>query len=68
MSKHKSWTYTEECILIDNYVLKTINELENLLPGRNADSINCKIKRLKNNGKLTKNKDSSTIERAYKQR
>ena len=68
MARRKNWTYTEERILIDNYNTKTIKELEQMLPGRQADSINCKIKRLKATGKIVEGKDDETIKRAYLQR
>lgn len=68
MPRKKGWTYTEECILIDNYATKTIAELEAILPGRKADSINCKIKRLKASGKIKDQKDPEAVQRAYKQR
>lgn len=68
MARRRGWTYTEEKALIDNYNEKTIKELEKLLPGRKADSINCKIKRLKVSGKIVEGKYSEAVERAYKQR
>lgn len=68
MARKKGWTYTEERILIDNYAIKTIRELEGMLPGREADSINCKIKRLKAAGKIKENKENEAIQRAYQQR
>jgi hypothetical protein len=64
----KEWRFSEERILIENYEKATISELEKLLPGRNADSINSKIKRLKILGKLKGNKSESAIQRAYQQR
>ncbi len=64
----KSWRFSEERILIENYENMTIKELESLLPGRNADSINSKIKRLKVLCKLKGNKSDDTIHRSYLQR
>jgi len=64
----KGWKYSEEKVLIDNYETKTIKELEAMLPGRNADMINAKIKRLKASGRLGKGKDEEAIQRAYAQR
>ena len=66
--KKKAWKMAEEKILIENYETCTIKELEALLPGRNADSINAKIKRLKGAHKLTGNKDEATVRRAFDQR
>jgi hypothetical protein len=62
------WKFSEEKILIDSYSSNTIKELLELLPGRDADAINCKIKRLKKANRLELTKDADTIERAYKQR
>lgn len=64
----KSWRFSEERILIENYESKTITELEEMLPGRNADSINSKIKRLKTLGKLKGYKSDDAVKRAYQQR
>jgi hypothetical protein len=68
MPRRKGWTYTEEKILIDNYTKCTIKELEELLPNRNAESINSKIKRMKYAGKLERRKSPEAIARAYTQR
>lgn len=64
----RGWSYTEERVLIENYDKKTIKELILLLPKRNADSINCKIKRLKAAGKLSGGKTDETKYRSYVQR
>jgi len=64
----RGWSYTEERILIENYNKKTIKELLLLLPKRNTDSINCKIKRLKAAGKLSGGKTDETKQRSYNQR
>ena len=64
----KKWTYGEEQILIENYETSTIKELEELLPRRNFESINAKIKRLKKSGKLKGYKDKDTIKRSLLQR
>jgi len=64
----RGWRYSEEKVLMDNYETKTIKELEALLPGRNADMINAKIKRLKAIGRLSSGKDDNTVQRAYQQR
>lgn len=64
----RGWRYSEEKILIDNYETKTIKELEAMLPERNADMINAKIKRLKATGRIASNKDEEAVQRAYEQR
>jgi len=69
MSKrHKFWTTTEEKLLIENYSRLTIKELEALLPGRDRESINSKIKRLKKEGKIKEEKNNDAVQRAYLQR
>lgn len=68
MARRRGWSYTEERLLVENYQTMTIKELEYLLPRRKADSINCKIKRLKANGKIVEGKNSDTVKRAYEQR
>jgi hypothetical protein len=68
MARRRGWSYTEERLLIENYDSMTIKELEELIPGRQADSINCKIKRLKSLGKIVEGKKEEVIDRAYKQR
>lgn len=68
MVRKKGWKFSEEKILIDNYNTSTILELEGLLPGRDADSINSKIKRLKSAGKIVGGKTEETRKRAYEQR
>lgn len=64
----RGWSYTEERLLLENYATMTIKELEELLPRRNADMINAKIKRFKASGKITEGKTEETIQRAYEQR
>ena len=64
----KGWSYSEERLLIENYQVKTIKELGEILPRRNADMINAKIKRLKAIGKITEGKTEEAIQRAYEQR
>ena len=64
----KGWSYSEEKLLIDNYEIMTIKELEDVLPRRNADMINAKIKRLKSSGKLNEGKTDEAVKRAYQQR
>lgn len=66
--KRKSWTYTEEKKLMESYKSKTIKELMVMFPGRSAESINNKIKRLKKTGKLAGGKTEETKKRSYDQR
>ena len=66
--KHRRWSHTEKKVLIDNYNKLTIKELESLFPERSRESINNKIKRLKNIGKIKDGKTKSTVRRAYEQR
>ena len=68
MAARKNWKYSEEKILLENYNIKTIKELELLLPGRNSDSINAKIKRMKSSGRIVEGKTEETKKRSYKQR
>ena len=68
MTRRRTWTYTEKQTLIDNYEIKTIKELLDLLPGRNADMINAQIKRLKKTKKIEGSKTEEAIQRAYEQR
>lgn len=63
--KGNSWRSIEEKLLIENYSVKTIQELMELLPKRSQESINNKIKRLKAAGKLIGGKESEVIQRAY---
>ena len=64
----RGWSYTEERLLVERYNDMTIKELEKLLPRRNADMINAKIKRLKATGKIKEGKNEEAIQRAYEQR
>jgi hypothetical protein len=66
--RRREWSVTEEKILIENYHKFTIKELETLFPERKRESINNKIKRLKQEGKIKEGKPEDVIERAYKQR
>ena len=68
MAMRKGWKYSEEKILLENYNIKTIKELEDLLPDRNPDSINAKIKRMKSSGKIIEGKTNETKQRSYEQR
>ena len=68
MARRRNWSHTEEKILVNNYKDKTIKELMELLPKRDALSINCKIHRLKSAAKIDSNKDKETVQRAYYQR
>ena len=64
----RDWSHTEKQLLIEHYETLTIKELEKLFPTRSTESINNKIKRLKNAGKIKAGKDEGTIKRAYEQR
>lgn len=66
--RRRGWSHTETRVLIENYQNKTIKELQAMFPERSAESINNKIKRLKNQGKIKEGKDQETIQRAYEQR
>jgi hypothetical protein len=68
MARRRIWSYTEKQTLIDNYETKTIKELLDLLPGRNADMINAQIKRLKKAKKIEGSKTEEAVQRAYEQR
>ena len=68
MARRRTWTYTEKQILIENYETKTIKELMDLLPGRNADMINAQIKRLRAAKKIDGYKEEEVVQRAYDQR
>jgi len=68
MIRRREWKFSEEKILIDNYHTSTIEELMDILPGREQDSINAKIKRLKKAGRIRGGKTEETIDRAYEQR
>jgi hypothetical protein len=64
----RMWNYTEKQLLLENYETATIKELQELLPGRNADMINAQIKRLKKERKIEGGKTEEAIQRAYEQR
>lgn len=68
MARRKDWGKTDENKLIENYPIKTIQELMLMFPGRSQDSINTKIKRLKAEGKISGGKVEETIQRSYEQR
>ena len=64
----KRWKFSEEKVLIDNYSEKTIKELMDLLPNRDENAINCKIKRLKKQNRIASNKTEDAVNRSYQQR
>jgi len=64
----KNWTEIETERLIRAYPYLTIKELRMLFPEYNADMINSKVRRLKNQGLITKNKDAQAKKIAMKQR
>lgn len=68
MSRRKGWSFSDEKKLIDNYSIKTIQELMTMFPGRSQESINNKIKRLKAAGKIKGGKTEDVVQRAYEQR
>jgi len=63
-----AWKYTEVQLLIQHYNAMTIKELLRFFPDKSEDSINAKIKRLKQEGKIESHKDQEAIDRAYIQR
>ena len=64
----RQWTFSEEQVLIEHYATSTIFDLMKLLPGRDADAINCKIKRMRKQNKILSHKKPETVARAYKER
>jgi hypothetical protein len=66
--KRRRWSFTEERVLIENYIKCTIKELEMMFPERGRESINNKIKRLKTAGKIAEGKTDDTVQRSYEQR
>jgi hypothetical protein len=64
----KTWLFSQEKILIDNYSDCTIKELCELLPMKSKNEINCKVARLKKQNKITSNRKKEVIDRAYSQR
>ena len=68
MTRRRKWLESETKLLIENYKIKSIKELMELLPKRSQDSINNRIKYLKVNKKIKEEKSSEAITRAYKQR
>lgn len=68
MPRRKGWSFSDEKKLIDNYSIKTIQELMTMFPGRSQESINNKIKRLKAAGKIKGGKTEDVVQRAYEQR
>lgn len=71
--RRKGWHPKEESFLSENYSSKTIKELRvglYELSGRmrSDDSINAKIRRMKQEGKISGEKDEETIDRSLRQR
>jgi len=69
----KGWHIKEEEFLRDNYANMTIKELQGGLLSisgrpRTEDSINAKIKRMKDDGIITWLRNEDTITRSLKQR
>ena len=63
-----TWTDAEVDRLKRAYKVLTIKELMMLFPDKNAESINAKIRRLKEKGEIVGNKDRKVKEIAMKQR
>jgi len=68
-----TWYIAEENFLVNNYNRLTIKELQEGLEKisgklRSKNAINCKIKKLKAQGRITGYKDAETKKRALKQR
>jgi hypothetical protein len=68
VARRKGWLPSEERLLIENYHIMTIKELEALFPDRPRESINNKIKRLKKSGRIKGGKSGDAIHRSYLQR
>jgi hypothetical protein len=68
MARRRGWINSDAKKLIDNYHIKTIQELMTMFPGRSQESINNKIKRLKAAGKISGGKEDNAVKRAYDQR
>ena len=66
MSRH-DWKRSEEEFLIENYESMTTEELCLALPNRNKKSINRKIEKLREEGKVGL-RNRETVKRAYYQR
>jgi hypothetical protein len=66
--RNRKWSYSEEKLLMRLYGTHTIKELLEVFPRRDADSINCKIKRLKAKRKIKEGKTDDTVKRSYLQR
>jgi DNA-binding transcriptional regulator GbsR (MarR family) len=67
MPEWKKWSYQDEQDLIKFYSTMTIHELEKFL-NKSADSINSKVRRLKERGKIVGYKEKGTKKRAFSQR
>lgn len=63
----RGWRIDEEKLLINHYKTKTIAELIQII-GRNQDSINAKIKRLKADGRIEGGKTKEAVKRSLTQR
>lgn len=66
--RRRKWLDSDVRKLMDNYEVKTIQELLVMFPGRSQESINNKIKRLKAAGKIKGGKAEEVVQRAYEQR
>lgn len=66
--RKRRWLQSEINTLIEFYDVCTVKELMVKLPGRNQESINNQIKRLKLIKKIASGKDEEALKRAYEQR
>jgi len=62
-----NWKRSEEEFLINNYATMTTEELHNAFPTRSKKSINRKLEKLRDEGKIG-HRSKDTIKRAYYQR
>ncbi|MCK5017729.1 MAG: hypothetical protein KAS32_11760 [Candidatus Peribacteraceae bacterium] len=62
-----NWKRSEEELLVKNYATMTTEELHNALPNRSKKSINRKLEKLREEGKIG-HRDKTTVKRAYYQR
>lgn len=66
--KVPKWTAEETLALVKYWKTETIQELAKRLPLRTEESINGKIKRMRNNGYIEGHRDPETVSRACSQR
>lgn len=66
--RKRRWLQSEINTLVEFYDTCTVKELMTKIPGRNQESINNQIKRLKLNRKIAGSKEEEALKRAYEQR